>query len=182
MQINTYAVGFELTPSLRGLVESRLSEALRSFAPHIQSTVVHLSAQAGGEAGGTSCEIVVSFRATGEVRVRTEDPQMQTSIERAIRVIRSAVEREMSKPVSASTAAPEHAVVDGAFELLLHDNWISQQQREMLERPKNYLRPVRIRQDSSAPRKQENASFHESAYALVGRGDELVGRGADADK
>ena len=40
MQINTYTVGFELTPSLRGFVESRLSEALRSFAPHIQSAVV----------------------------------------------------------------------------------------------------------------------------------------------
>ena len=105
MQINTYAVGFELTPSLRGLVESRLAEALRPFAPHIRSAVVHLSAQARGEAGGTSREIVVSFRATGEERVRTENPQMQASIERAIRGIRSAVEREMSKPVSASTAA-----------------------------------------------------------------------------
>jgi ribosome-associated translation inhibitor RaiA len=40
MQINIYAVGFELSPSLRGLVESRLLEALRSFDQHIQSAAV----------------------------------------------------------------------------------------------------------------------------------------------
>ena len=178
MQIHTYALGFELTPSLRGLVESRLFEALRSFDPDVQSAIVRLSAVGRHEAGGTSCEIVVSLRATGELRVRTEDAQMQTSIDRAIRAIRSAVEREVSKPVSASMAAPERAGVNGAFELPLHDNWISQQQREMLERPEHYLRPVRIRPYSAVPRMADNAPSHESAYALVGRGDERVGRGA----
>jgi hypothetical protein len=32
-----------------------------------------------------------------------------------------------------------------ALELVLHDNQISQEQREWLERPENYLRPIRIR-------------------------------------
>ena len=37
-----------------------------------------------------------------------------------------------------------------ALELVLHDNLISQQQREWLERPENYLRPIRIREDLAA--------------------------------
>lgn len=32
------------------------------------------------------------------------------------------------------------------LEIVLKDNWISQHQREMLERPENYLRPIRVRE------------------------------------
>jgi ribosome-associated translation inhibitor RaiA len=180
MQINSYAAGFELTPSLRALVESQLLEALRSFNAHVQSVAVHLATMIGRhETVRTSCEIVVSPRASSEIRVRTGDAQMPVSIDRAARAIRSAVELEASKPASASPPAAARTRADDAFELLLHENWISQHQREMLERPENYLRPLRIRQYSSAPPKEQNASSHESAYALVGRGNELVGRGTD---
>ena len=98
MHINIYAVGFELSPSRRSAVESRLSEALRSFDSHIQSAVVRLTAVTGRhEAVGTRWDIVVSLRPSGEVRVRIEDAQMQASANVAVRAIRSAVEREIGK-------------------------------------------------------------------------------------
>ena len=110
MQINTYAVGFELTPSLRGLVESRLLEALRSFSPHIQSAVVHLAAMA--DATRQSEQVAKSssaFVRPARIACAPRMPQMQASIDRAIRAIRSAVEREVSKPASASPAASRRA-------------------------------------------------------------------------
>ena len=36
------------------------------------------------------------------------------------------------------------------LEIVLKDNWISQHQREMLERPENYLRQIRVREELEA--------------------------------
>jgi hypothetical protein len=46
-------------------------------------------------------------------------------------------------PVATSSPATERTAPD-ALELLLHDNRISRLQREILERPENYGRPIRI--------------------------------------
>jgi hypothetical protein len=47
--------------------------------------------------------------------------------------------------IANGSPAAEHSAPD-TLELLLHDNRISLLQREILERPENHRRPVRIRQ------------------------------------
>jgi hypothetical protein len=56
------------------------------------------------------------------------------------------VEREVSRRQAAPRAPHAAEAEPDALELVLDGNQISQQQREWLERPENYLRPIRIRE------------------------------------
>ncbi len=147
MRINIHAEGFDLRPQLRAAVESRLLAALGAFAGRIQFVTVHLQARLGRhQPDTTSCEVAVTLRPSGEVRVRADGAQMQMSIDRAAQAIRAAVERELAEPLPPDLPpVTEDAGGPGALEIVLDGNWISHHTREMLERPDNYLRPIRIR-------------------------------------
>ena len=147
MRINVRSEGFQLTPQLRGVVVSRLLSTVGPFGAHIELVDVRLQASAGHTQPDTTiCDIAVSLRPSGDVRARGEDAHMPVAIDRAAGHIRIAVEREVSQ-LQVAPGAP-HAVGTGpeALELVLDDNKISQTQREWLERPENYLRPVRVRE------------------------------------
>jgi ribosome-associated translation inhibitor RaiA len=145
MRINIHADGFELTARLRAFVEARLLAALGEFRSQIEFVRVHLRTRVDGrELDTTVCEVATSLRPPGAVRVQTENPRMQVSIDRAAQAIRAAVEREVgtrsSLPGSPSvTGARRDSTAHGALEIVLEGNRISQYQREMLERPDNYL-------------------------------------------
>ena len=99
MRIHIHAQEFDLTPQLRAFVEARLLGALDQFRDRIEFVRVHLRTRIGGnEPDATGCEVVARFRPAGEVRVRTEYPEMQVSIARAAQAIRAAVERQASQP------------------------------------------------------------------------------------
>jgi hypothetical protein len=92
------------------------------------------------------CDVGVSLRPSGDVRARAEDAEMHVAIDCAAEHVRGAVEREVSR-LQAAPRAPHAAEAEpDALELVLDGNQISQQQREWLERPENYLRPIRIRE------------------------------------
>ena len=146
MRIDIQVDGFELTSQLRVGVQSRLLKALRPFDGRIQFVDVHLHARVGRDQAGTySCEIVVNLRPSGEVRARTEDAEMEVSVDRAADKARVAVEDDVAQPPPEWPLATGEGA-GGAIEIVLDDNRISQHQRELLERPENYLRPVRFRQ------------------------------------
>jgi ribosome-associated translation inhibitor RaiA len=146
MRVNIRAEAFDLTPGLRGLVESRLLGALASFSAHIQSVAAHLRLRVGRhQPDMTTCDIVVGLHPSGEVSVRTEDALMQRAVDQAVRAIRTAVEREVLKPRPSRESPPvTRPTTANQLEIVLDDNRISQQQRRLLERPENYLRPVRV--------------------------------------
>jgi hypothetical protein len=105
--------------------------------------------------------------------VQAGHPQMEVSIERAAQAIRAAVDREVAQrsllPGSLSmTRVTGDPAPQGALEIVLDGNRISQHQREMLERPENYLRPVRIREYWRPPGAEEDAFPEEPAHALAG--------------
>lgn len=92
----------------------------------------------------------------------------------ATRAIRSAVDHEWAQPSQPTDSPPltEDTTVSGALEIVLDNNRISHQMREMLERPENYLRPVRIREywrapwaDDAAPPKEVEEELDERALA-----------------
>lgn len=172
MRINIHAQGFDLTPQLRAFVEVRLLGALDQFRNRIEFVRAHLRTCVGRNVpDATYCEVVARLRPAGEVRVRTEYAEMQLSIARAAQAIRAAVEREVSEPslVAGSTPATGDTTTDDAFEIVLDGNRISQHQREMLERPENYLRPVRIREYWRPPGVEEDTLPEELEHALAGR-------------
>jgi hypothetical protein len=75
-----------------------------------------------------------------------EGSALNSAIERAIAEIGSLVEREMLRQ-RLPTASPhlvESGLSDRALGIALDDNRISHHQREMLESPENYLRPIRL--------------------------------------
>jgi ribosome-associated translation inhibitor RaiA len=147
MRINVRSEGFQLTPQLRGVVVSRLLSAVGPFGAHIELVDVRLQTSAGHTQPDTTiCDIAVSLRPSGDVRARGEDANMPVAIDRAAEHIRSAVEREVSRLQAAPDAPYAVAAGPQALELVLDDNKISQNQREWLERPENYLRPVRVRE------------------------------------
>lgn len=167
MRINVRAEGFELRPQLRHAAVSHLLSALRPFRAHIELVSVRLSSRkARSQPETTICDVAVTLRPAGEVRARAEDARMDRAMTRASFDLRDAVEREVSRLQAPRRAS--HAVDAGpdALELVLHDNQISQQQRNRLERPENYLRPIRIReywrppgvQDDEAPQELELAA------------------------
>ena len=147
MRINVGAEGFELTPQLRRVVVSRLVSALGPFGAHIASVGVRLQISMGhAQSQTTICEVAVSLRQSGDVIARAEDAKMPVAIDHAAKGVRGAVEREVSRLQAAPRASHAAEAGPDALELVLHDNQISQQQREWLERPENYLRPIRIRE------------------------------------
>jgi ribosome-associated translation inhibitor RaiA len=173
--MNIHADGFDLSPRLRALVEARLFAALGRLRDQIESVRVHLRTRIGrNEPDTISCEVAARLRPAGEVRVRTDNPQMQVSIDRAAQAIRAAFEREVvqrpspaeSPSVTGVTADP---APDGALEIVLDRNRISQHQRGMLERPENYTRPLRVREYRRPPGVEDDASPEELTQALVSR-------------
>ena len=92
---------------------------------------------------------------------------MPLAIEGAAEEVRGVVEREASR-LQAVGRAP-HAAEAGpdTLELVLHDNWISEQQREWLERPENYLRPIRIREYWRPPGVEDDEVPQELEPALA---------------
>jgi ribosome-associated translation inhibitor RaiA len=175
MRINIHADGFDLSPRMRALVEARLRGALWQFRGQIELVRVHLHTRVGRhEPDTTSCEVTASLRPTGEVRVRIDEPEMQASVDRAAEAIRVAIERELRLRTSLGeslsvTRVTEGPSGNGALEIVLDGNSISQQQREMLERPEHYLRPVRVREYWRPPDTDEDTFPEELAHALTGR-------------
>lgn len=175
MRINIEAVGFELRPQLRASVESRLLAAFGAFADRVQSVAARLEARVGRQQpDATGCEIVVTLRPSGELRVRADGARMQVAVDRAAQAARATVERELAEP-SPPDAPPltEDMGAAGALEIWLGGNWISHQTRAMLERPENYLRPVRIREYLRPPGVEDatppNESEKEREHALARR-------------
>jgi ribosome-associated translation inhibitor RaiA len=173
MRIDIHADGFDLSPRMRALVEGRLLGALRQFRGQIEFVRVHLRTRLGQERDTTSCEVSARLRSASEVRVLIDDPEMQASVDRAAEAIRAAVEREFllrpslaESPSVTRVAGPSGY---GALEIVLDGNSISQQQREMLERPEHYLRPVRVREYWRPPGTDEDTVPGELAEALTGR-------------
>jgi ribosome-associated translation inhibitor RaiA len=183
MRITIHAEGFNSTPQLRAAVESRLFAALRSFHDRIRLVAVHLETRVGRDQPDTvSCGIVVNLHPTGEIRVRAETQQMLVSVDRAARAIRAEIQRERVQaappPGSPRVASPPSS--GDALEIVLEDGRISQLERETLERPENYLRPVPVREywkpsgadDHESPDKLENAfggNRSRSQTALISR-------------
>lgn len=130
MRIDIHVDGFELTSQLRVGVQSRLLKALRPFAGRIQFVDVHLQARVDRDQPSSySCEIVVNLRPSGEVRVRTEDAEIEVSIDRAADKARVAVEHDVAQPPPEWPLATGEGA-GGAIEIVLDDNRISQHQRE----------------------------------------------------
>jgi ribosome-associated translation inhibitor RaiA len=158
MRIDVGTEGFEATPQLRTVVGSRLLSALGPFVDHIESVGVRL--QTGtfhSRPDTTICDVAVSLRPSGAVRAWGEDVTMSGAITRASADIRDAVEREVSRLQAAPAAHRAASVGADALEIVLDDNRISQLQREWLERPENYLRPVRVREYWRPPGVEDGA-------------------------
>lgn len=133
MQINVYSERFEVTPQLRTVVVSRLLAALGPFGAHVESVAVRLQTTTGHSQRDTAiCDAAARLRPFGEVRARAEDVTMHGAIARASADIRRAVEDEVFRLQAAPRAS--------------HASNTGQQLREWLERPENYLRPIRIRE------------------------------------
>jgi hypothetical protein len=96
------------------------------------------------------------------------------AITRAYSEVRGAVEREVSRLQAPPRASDAAAAGPDVLELALHENRISQQQREWLERPENYLRPVRLRDYLRPPRVQEDEQSTGSGAGHAGARHETV--------
>ena len=170
MRINVYSEGFQLTPQLRGVVVSRMLSALGPFGAYIEMVVVRLQAKTGhAQPDTTAFDVTVSLHPSGDVRARAGDAQMAVAIDRAADDIRSAVEHEVSRLLTVP-GAPSPAGEDagsGTLELVLKDNQISLHQRKMLERPENYLRPIRVREYWRPPGVEDHEVPEELERALA---------------
>ena len=96
----------------------------------------------------TICEIAVSLQPYGDVRAGAEDAHLHAAIDRASESARRAVEREVSRSLRAtgSHSAVGRRAGSGAVEIMLEDDRMSQLKREILERPENDLRSIRVRE------------------------------------
>jgi ribosome-associated translation inhibitor RaiA len=170
MRINVRSEGFQLTPQLRGVVVSRLLSAVGPFGAYIEVVDVRLQARAGHTQPDTTiCDIAASLRPSGDVRARGEDAHMPVAIDRAAEHMRSAIEREVSRLQALHGAHQAVGPGRDALELVLHGNQISQHQREWLERPENYLRPVRVREYWRPPGVEDDEVPKELERALAPR-------------
>jgi ribosome-associated translation inhibitor RaiA len=170
MRINIYAEGFQLTSQLRAFVDLRLLSTLGPFRDRIESTVVHLRARnARSVPDTTSSDVVVRLYPSGEVRARAQQPRMEDAIDQAAKEIGVRVENAVSEaqPASVPSRVVEKAIGHGALEVVLDGNRISQLQREMLERPKNYLRPVVVREYWRPPGAENDERPEERETALA---------------
>lgn len=170
MRINIYTEGLQLTSELRAYVDSRLLTALGRFCDQIESGVVRLRVTHGRTVSDTtSADVVVSLYPSGEVRARAQAARLDKAIDRVAKDIGLSVENALSPSQSQPPSVPyrvtEKAIGPSALEVVLDGNRISQHQREMLERPENYLRPVVVREywrppgaeNDGRPQEQETA-------------------------
>ena len=168
MRINVHSEGFQLTPQLRGVVVSRMVSALASFGAYIDMVVVRLQATRGQTQPETTiCDIAVSLHPSGDVRARAEDAEMLIAIDRAAEDVRRAVEREVSRLRTVPGSPSPMGEDASALEIVLDDNRISQHQREWLERPENYLRPIRVREYWRPPGVEDDQMPDELEPALL---------------
>ncbi len=175
MRINVRSEGFQLTPQLRGVVVSRLLSVLGPFGAHIDLVGVRLQTITGHtQPDSTICDVAVSLLGQCDVRARAEDAQMPVAVDRAAEDIRRAVEREVSR-VQAVRRAPRGVRVGEPREILLDDNRISRQQRELMERPEHYLRPIRAREYWRPPGIDDNEVPGELESVSAARGKDRVG-------
>jgi ribosomal subunit interface protein len=149
MLITFRTKGFEVEPLSRHYVESRLLSEIGRFRSRIESVTVSLDASRGrrADSDGAVSEIAVHLRPSGVIRSRAEHSEMRVAVDRAIAQVRPELERAIAR--MAKTVAPAKKIdrsQDHALDVMLDDNRISHHQRELLERPENYLRPVRIRE------------------------------------
>jgi ribosomal subunit interface protein len=167
MRISVRSEGFGLTPQLRSVVVSRLVSTLDPFGAHIASVEVRLQVTTGHTQSDTTiCDVAVSLRPSGNVRARAAAPKMPNAIDRAAEEVRSAVEREVARSQAAPRGPHAAKAQPGALELVLYDNQISQQQRDWLERPENYMRPINIREYWRPPGVEDDEGPQEVAFAL----------------
>lgn len=115
----------------------------------------------------TICDVAVSLRPSGEVRVRAREPTMPRAIDRAAEEIRRAVEREVARLQAAARESYVAEAAPGSLELVLNDNQMSQQQRD--RRPENYMRPIHIRDCSRPPGVDDDEVRQELELALLRR-------------
>jgi ribosome-associated translation inhibitor RaiA len=170
MRINIRGDGLDVTRQLQAVVESCLWTALGAFDAWIDLVVVQLRAGVGrNQPDSTRCEILVTLRPSGDVHASADDPQMRVSIARATDAIRAAVEREVARlsVLPGSPPAARETTAGGALDFVLDDNVISHQQREMLERPENYLRPIRMRESWRPPGAGDYAVPDQLVHAFV---------------
>jgi ribosome-associated translation inhibitor RaiA len=170
MRINVHSEGFRLTAQLQGAVVSRLLSALGPFGAHIELVGVRLRAGTGhGQPDTPLCEIAVSLHPAGEVRAQGEDAQIAVAIDRAANDIRGAVEHEVPRlqSIPSSPSPVGEDAGSSALEIVLDDNRITQDLREWLERPENYLRPVRVREYWRRPEIEHKEPPQEREAALA---------------
>jgi len=180
VRINIYAEGFQLTPELRAYVDLRLLSALGRFSDRIESAVVRLRARnRRTESERASCDVVVTLHPSGEFRSRAEEPRLEDAIDRSVNEIGLSVESAVSlaQPLSVPSRITEKPIGHDTLEVVLDGNRISLDQRQMLERPKNYLRPVAVREywrppgveDNEGP-EERSASPWSSSFQRKGKG------------
>jgi ribosome-associated translation inhibitor RaiA len=168
MRIDVHSEGFQLTPQLRGVVVSRLLSALGPFGAHIESVLARLRASTGrAQPDTTICDVAVSLYPSGKVRARAEDASMPFAIDQAAEDIGAAVDREVSRLKTVPSASRGIGVGSETLEIVLDDNRISQHLREWMERPENYLRPIRVREYWRPPGVEDNEGPEELEPALA---------------
>jgi hypothetical protein len=117
----------------------------------------------------TGCDVEVRLYPSGEVRARAQEPRLEEAIDQAAKDIGLSVEDAVSQPqrVSVPSRIMEEPIAHGAFEVVLKGTRISQNQREMLERPENYLRPVVVREYWRPPAAENDERPQEWETALA---------------
>jgi hypothetical protein len=127
-------------------VDRRLLSALGRFTDRVESAVVRLRAtNRRTESERASCDVVVTLHPSGELRARTEEPRLEDAIDRSAKEIGLSVKNAVSlaQPPSVPSRITETPY---ALEVVQDGNRISLHQRQMLERPENYLRSVAVRE------------------------------------
>lgn len=159
IRVNVQADGFDLTAQIRGFVETQVLAALGRFDASIALVEVHLGAVRGrATPDKTVCSVIVTLHPHGDVRSIASHAWMNVAITRAACDAGSQVDQELRR--RRHTAAPAVGRHENPLELVLDGNRISQWQREMLERPENYLRPVVIRERWANGDGDEHAAPH----------------------
>jgi ribosome-associated translation inhibitor RaiA len=139
---------FDLEPSTARYVESRLLSAIGSFRGLIESVTVTLDATGSrSDPGGVVCEIDVRLRPSGGLRSGAEHSEMQVALDRALAHVRLQLDPHIARTSSTAVPAIDIAPSFGpAMDVMFDDDRLSHLQRELLERPDNVLRPVRVRE------------------------------------
>jgi ribosome-associated translation inhibitor RaiA len=169
IQIKVQAKGFDLTAHVRGFVETQVLAALARFDARIELVDVRLEAVRGHATPDKAvCSLIVTLHPRGEVRSIASHARMNVAVDRAAADAASQVERELRRGRHAAAPTVDHRPHERPLELVLDGNRISQWQREMLERPDNYLRPVVIRERWAHGDEDEHAAPHHTSVRRDG--------------